>query len=394
MPGLEQGDGRAAPGRVWEVARLFLRLGFTAFGGPAAHVGMIEDEVVGRRKWMDRAHFMDLVSAVNFIPGPNSTELAIHVGYVRAGRAGLVAAGVCFIVPAVLIILPIAWAYVTYGAVPEARGLMTGVNAAVIAVVAAAVWRFGRGSLVDGFTVALACAAGAAALAAPRFASYHPDLVILVGAATAGALRRHRFGGITPLLLPLAGGDETFAASMGKMFLFFLKVGGTLFGSGYVLISYLQVGLVDQLGWLGPRQVLDAVAVGQMTPGPLLTTATFVGYLLGQEFGGGIGWAILGAVVATVGIFLPSFVFVLVLAPVLPRVRAHPTARGALDAMNAAVVALIAVAGWRLAAAAVHDWVTAAVFAAALVGLVWMKLNATWVVGLGAAVGLVTSLAT
>lgn len=373
---------------------MFARLGFTAFGGPAAHVALIEDEVVHRRKWLDRRHFMDLVSAVNFIPGPNSTELAIHLGLVRAGFRGLVAAGVCFILPAVLIILPIAWAYVTYGTLPEVRHVMAGINAAMIAVIVVALVRFAQASVTDPFTAGVAVAALAAAIVAPRVSDYPPDLLILAVAAVAGATRRYALArDISPLLLlPVAAGGGELGGGAGarltEMFVFFLKVGGTLFGSGYVLVSYLQGGLVDRLGWLTRQELLDAVAVGQVTPGPLLTTATFIGYVLGQEFGGGsTTWAVVGAGVATAGIFLPSFLFVAVLGPLLPKVREHAAARGALDAMNAAVVALIAVVGWRLGREALAGWVTGAVFAASMVGMLVWRLNATWFILAGAVAG-------
>jgi chromate transporter len=388
----------ARDGRVAEVARLFLRLGFTAFGGPPAHVALMEDEVVSRRRWVDRQHFLDLLSAVNFIPGPNSTELAIHLGHIRAGYRGLLAAGVCFITPAALIILPIAWAYVTYGTLPQVRHVMAGINAAIIAVIVAALWRFARSAVTDAFTACVAAGAIVAAVVSTRYFGSEPDLAILAAAAVAGALRRHVFTSPAPLLLPIglttpataaAATPATLSGNLLHLFLFFLKVGGTLFGSGYVLVSYLQTGLVDRLGWLDKQQLLDAIAVGQVTPGPLLTTATFIGYVLGHAFSGGsTAWAVVGAIVATVGIFLPSFVLVGIIGPFLLRIRTHPAARGALDAMNAAAVALIAVVAVRLGQQALTGWVAVAIAAVTFVGMFHFRLNATWFVGLGALSGL------
>jgi chromate transporter len=279
-----------ARGRVREVAALFMRLGFTAFGGPAAHIAIIEDEVVQRRRWIDRAHFLDVVAAVNFIPGPNSTELAIHLGQLRAGFAGLITAGVCFIAPAVLIILPIAWAYVTYGALPQVQPVLRAMAAAIVAIVAVATWRFLQTAIKGGFTGVLCAASILGALLLRRFTHLQPEIIALALAAAAGAVRSMRprrdrvVLSISPIvaLAPIVSGDYA------RMALFFLKVGATLFGSGYVLVSYLQSGLVDDHHWLTQRQLLDAIAVGQFTPGPLLTTSTFVGFVLGHTtFGGG-----------------------------------------------------------------------------------------------------------
>ena len=397
-----QTESPPARGRVREVALLFLRLGFTAFGGPAAHVAIIEDEVVQRRRWIDRAHFLDIVAAVNFVPGPNSTELAIHLGQLRAGFAGLVAAGVCFIAPAVLIILPIAWAYTTYGALPQVQPVLRTIGAAIVAVVAVATYRFLRTAVTDTFTGVLCAAVIAGALLLQRYTRLQPEIIALGSAAAAGAIRSTRARrpravlSISPVLAlaPLISGD--FA----RMALFFLKVGATLFGSGYVLVSYLQSGLVDDHRWLTQRQLLDAIAVGQFTPGPLLTTATFVGFVLGHTtFGGGTPGGFVGAIVATVAIFLPSFVFVALLGPLLQRLRTNPTARGALDAMNAAVVGLMIVVAARLALVAVFkeplraiDWLNVLILACTMAALLVWKLNATWVVLVAALAGWVASL--
>jgi chromate transporter len=376
------------PSRVGEVAALFTRLGFTAFGGPAAHVAMIEDEVVGRRKWIDRQHFLDLLASTNFVPGPNSTELTIHLGLIRAGTPGLLAAGICFITPAVLIILPIAWTYVAYGALPEVSAALRGINACVVSIVAAALTRFARTAIVDRFTLAIAVLAIAAAFLLARFPSVQPELIVLGASALLGAFyygRPKLSRNLAASLLPLAV-SLTLARNLLRMCLLFLKVGATLFGSGYVLVTYLRTGLVDQLHWLTPQQLLDAIAVGQVTPGPLLTTATFIGYVLGhQKFGGGVAGGIIGAVLATVSIFLPSFLFIAILGRMLPRIRRNRFARGALSAMNAAVVALILVVTLRLAAPALFpqqrpDPFNIILAAASLAAILKFRVNSTWLI--------------
>jgi len=358
-----------------ELALLFLRLGVTAFGGPAAHIALMEDEIVGRRGWLSRAEFLDLLGAANLIPGPNSTEVAIHVGYARAGWPGLVVAGACFILPAALIVTGFAWAYVRYGALPAVGGFLYGVKPVVIALVAQALWRLGRTALRTRGLAALAVAAAAAnALGAN-------ELAVLAGAAVLGLAARGMRGAAALVAAPAVAAPAA-AAGVGlwPLFLFFAKVGSVLFGSGYVLLAFLRTGLVVERGWLTEAQLLDAVAVGQVTPGPLFTTATFVGYLLG----GGAG-----AAVATAGIFLPAFVFVAASAPFLPRLRASPTAAALLDAVNAASLALMAVVSAYLARAALVDLTTvtlAALAGAALVGL--PGRSSAWLVLAGGAVGL------
>ena len=367
--------------RVREVAKLFLRLGFTAFGGPAAHIALMEDEVVARRTWINRQHFLDLVSALNFIPGPNSTELAIHLGLIRAGWRGLIVAGVCFIVPAMIIILPIAFTYVRFGQLPQVQPILGAISAAVIAIIVVAAIRFAQSSLRDAFTIAVAIIAVALAFMLRHETRFPPELLILALAASAGTIRASASRGNATLcsiaLYPIV-----------EMFLLFLRIGVTLFGSGYVLISYLRAGLVEQRGWMTDQQLLDAVAVGQFTPGPLLTTATFIGYFLGHErFGFGVGGGVLCGVIATIGIFLPSFVLVALFAPMMNRVRQNRVARSALDGMNAAVVALITVVAIQLSIAAFRghgslaiDVIHIGIFLATLIVLLRTKLNPTWLI--------------
>ena len=398
------------PSRIGEVARLFLRLGFTAFGGPAAHLALMEEEVVHRRKWLDRQHFLDMVSAVNFIPGPNSTEMAIHLGYLRAGWRGLIVAGVCFIVPAMLIVLPLAWLYVAYGATPAVGDALVGIKACMVAIVAVAMWRFARTGIKDAFTASIAVLAIAASLLLQRFHIPQQELIILGAAAVAGvvwygqksaetvAVERTTEPASKPARLiafPLAMGIFSgFSGQLLQMALLFLKVGATLFGSGYVLASFLHSGVVEQHHWMSDRELLDAIAVGQVTPGPLLTAATFIGYVLGaRNFGGGVRGGLVGGVVATVAIFLPSFVFISLLGPLLPRIRRNPRARGALDGMNAAVVALILVvtlwfAGSTMWSGRGIDWPSVGVFVVSLVLMLATKLNPTWLIVASGLVGI------
>ena len=369
--------GEATPDRLAELARLFLRLGSTAFGGPAAHIALMEDEVVRRRGWLSREEFVDLLGATNLIPGPNSTELAIHVGFSRAGWPGLVVAGACFILPAALIVTGFAWAYVRYGSLPAAEGFLHGVKPVVIALVAQALWRLGRTALRNRWLAALAIAAAAAnALGA--------DELVVLGVAAALAVAGRIGSAGAPALLPFLTAAPTAAgasAGLWPLFLFFAKVGSVLFGSGYVLLAFLRAGLVEERGWLTESQLLDAVAVGQVTPGPLFTTATFVGYLLG----GGAG-----AAVATLGIFLPAFFFVAVSAPLLPRLRASPTAGALLDGVNAASLALMAVVTAQLARAALVDLTSLALVALAGAALTWLpRLSSVWLVLAGGCIGLV-----
>ncbi len=379
--------------RLREIALLFTRLGFTAFGGPAVHTAMMEDEVVRRRRWIDREHFLDLVSTLNFIPGPNSTELAIHLGLIRAGFAGLLVAGSCFILPAVLIILPIAWAYVRFGTLPQWQHFLQGVSAAVVAILAVAAWRFARAAVRDTFTTLLGAGALMAAFLLQRSPRLQPELLILATAAVVGVVWRGRPARVRlPLFsvffLPFASGSAVRLSEVLRLALFFLKVGATLFGSGYVLVSYLQSGLVDaRPAWLTPQQLLDAIAVGQVTPGPLLTTATFIGYVCGERLFGTIAGAVLTALVTTAAIFLPSFVFVALLGPLLPRLRRNRFARGALDGMNAAVVALIVAVTVRLGMVALHDRLGILIAIAALVAVLVWRVNAAWLILIAGAVG-------
>lgn len=369
----------APSGSVPEVARLFLRLGVTAFGGPAAHIAMLHDEVVKRRRWLTEQHFLDLLGATNLIPGPNSTEMAIHTGYVRAGVAGLITAGVCFIGPAVLIVLALAWAYKEYGTTPAATWLLYGVQPVVIAVVVQALWGLGQKALKGPLTGVV----GLAALGL-YFIGVNVIAVLLAGGlAVMLVANRRRLRGVTAAgLWPLAGLSLPTVAAMpfGLVGLFwvFFKVGLTLYGSGYVLLAYLQADLVQRLGWLTEQQLIDAIAIGQVTPGPVFTTATFIGYVLG---------GVPGAVVATIGIFLPSFVFVAASNPIIPRIRRSPWAGSLLDGVNAASLGLMAAVTWQLGRAALIDPYTILLAFISAWLLLQYRVNSTWLIAGGAAAG-------
>lgn len=386
-------ETRAAHSSLAELALLFLKLGCIAFGGPAAHIAMTRDEVVRRRQWLSDEEFLDLLGATNLIPGPNSTELAIHIGHRRGGFPGLVIAGACFILPAMLIVLCIAWAYVQFGTLPQAKGILYGVKPVIIAIVLQALWALGRSAVKTKF---LACAAIVAT--ALSFSGVN-ELVVLFGVGIAVAsilslsgnnpramlvntpvLLLHLFR--KPLLGAVAPGAVITAAAypfgLWPLFLFFLKVGSVLFGSGYVLLAFLRSDLVQSWHWLTEGQLLDAIAVGQFTPGPVFTTATFIGYLLGGTP---------AALLATLGIFLPAFVFVALSGPLIPRLRRSPVAAAFLDGVNVASLALMAVVTWQLARGAIIDrWTILLAAAAAIVLLRW-KVNSAWLVAGGALIG-------
>src|SRR5436189_3643816 len=369
--------------RVREVALYFLRLGVVAFGGPAAHIAMMREDLVRRRRWVTDDEFLDLLGITNLIPGPNSTEMAIHLGYTRAGAWGLVLGGVCFIVPAMAIVMSLAWAYVRWGTLPAATWLLYGVKPVIIAIVLQAMWALAR-TAVRGPLLAVAFVA-AAALA---LAGVHELLVLFgVGGLTALALARSRPAAAMLAALACATPGRALAAAaaagggvaLGTMTLVFLKIGAVLYGSGYVLLAFLRADFVARLGWLTDRQLLDAVAVGQVTPGPVFTTATFIGFVLA---------GVPGAVLATVAIFLPSFLAVAVSHPFIPRLRRSPWANALLDGINVASLALMAGVTWQLGRVAVTDVTTAALALASVVLLVRTPVNSAWLVATGAAIGL------
>ena len=379
-------------GSAREVALLFARLGATAFGGPAAHIAMMEDEIVTRRKWLSRQEFLDLVGATNLIPGPNSTELAIHIGKMRAGWPGLITAGVCFIFPAFCLVLALAWFYKTYGALPQLQWLLRGVGPVVIAIIVTALWKFATTAFKSRFVygVAILCFAllfadvnQLAVLAVAAFLGLGNGLLQKRAAPFAESTEESNDEphSSNPHAAPLFLIAPTVATSSmtWSVFLSFLKIGSILYGSGYVLIAFLQSEFVPHL--LTQRQVLDAVAIGQITPGPVFTTATFIGYQLA-----GFG----GAVAATAGIFLPSFVFVALLSTFMERLKTSLVMRAFLDAVNAASWVLMAWATWLLARTSLLDVITIVVAILSLTLLLRTRLNSTWLLAGGAVIGWLT----
>jgi chromate transporter len=362
---IPQGEDDA---KLRDLALLFTKLGFVAFGGPAAHIAMMRAEIVGRRRWMGEQEFLDLMGASNLIPGPNSTELAIHIGRVRAGWRGLLVAGMCFILPAFLIVLAAALLYVRYGSTPQAQGLLYGITPVVVAIVAHALWGFLRQAVKGPFLAAVGI--GVLLL---YFVGVGELLLLFGGALLVLAVRFvvTRRGAHWALVSPL-GLLAAPASLIGPLGIFFsfLKIGSVLFGSGYVLLAFLRSEFVDP-GLLTNQQLLDAVAVGQVTPGPVFTTATFIGYLLA---------GVPGAVLATVGIFLPGFVFVALTGPMIPRLRDSSVLAGLLDGVNVASLALMAGVTWQLGRASLVDPVPVLIALAALVMLFATEVIPAWLV--------------
>jgi chromate transporter len=369
--------------RLGEVTALFLKLGAISFGGPAAHIALMEQETVTRRQWLSRVHFLDLLAATNLVPGPNAVEMASHIGFVHAGWPGLFAGGVSFILPAFAISLALAWVYVRFGALPQAAAIFYGINPAVLAIILVATYRLGRVALKDWRFLVLGILCLAAALLGAN------EVLILLAAGAAGvalsAVERHGSWHATVLLGwgPLAGLLSSPAAWLDdrlvRLGLFFLKVGALLFGSGMVLFAFIQRDVVGRYGWLTQQQLLDAIAVGQMTPGPVLSTATFIGYLVA---------GLPGAAVATLAVFLPSFAIVALVGPWIPRLRRSSNVQAFLRGVNAAVVALILAVAVALFRSAVVDVWTAGIFVTGLVLLLRFRLDTLWLVLAGAACGL------
>src|SRR5882762_922391 len=378
--------------RLGEITWAFLRLGFVAFGGAVAHIAMMEEEFVRRRRWLSKEEFVDRVGAVNLLPGPSSTEMAIYLGQLRGGLPGLLVAGAAFILPSALMMCAMAWAYVRYGTLPQIAGVLWGVKPVVVALIAQAVWSLGKtvlksrelaviAAIVLGLaamkvsTLPLLIGTGVAWIAANRFGAKPASGSVAAGisAATSSATRA------------AAGGAATFAAATtAGVFLYFLKIGALLFGSGYVLLAVLREDLVLKMHWLSETQLLDGIAVSQATPGPFFTVATFLGYVLS-------GWR--GAGLATLGMFVPAFTYVAVTANVLPRLRKSPTAGIFLDGVNAAAVALMAFVGFQFAREAVMTPLAAVIAVASAVLVFRFKVNSAWVVLGGAAIGLAVKLA-
>jgi len=379
------GNPFSGPTSLGEIFRLFLRLGMTAFGGPAAHLALMQFEAVERRKWMTRERFLDLVGACNLLPGPGSTQVAMALGYSRRRWAGLLVAGACFILPASFATLALAWLYVRFGTLAIAQGLLYGAKPVMLAILSQAVWKLGSSAWR---TIPLAFLSVVCAVAA--LLGMHP-LVILIAAGSLALLakvRNHPAGPkgslaafasmFSPAGLPVAAST---AGGVGLLPLLavFLKLGVAVFGSGYVLLAFLQADLVVRLHWITPQQLLDAVTAGQLTPGPVFATATFLGYLLH-------GWS--GAAIATAAIFLPSFVMAGLVGALAERIRASSLAGAFLDGVNAAAVALMASVALPLGRASLIDGWTWALAGASALLLIRFRINATWLILASAGLGL------
>ena len=373
--------GQRSAIRWSEIARAFLRLGFVAFGGAAAHIAMMEAEFVGRRGWLSREEFLDRLGAVNLLPGPSSTEMAIYLGALRGGIPGLLIAGAAFIVPSAFLMGVLAWVYLRFGTLPQIAGLLWGIKPVIVALVAQAVWSLSKTALKSWELIMIA------AMVLLLAAMHVSTLALLIGTGVSW-LAANRFGphsGGAAAATAIAGtGGSVLAVTTTGVFVYFLKIGALLFGSGYVLLAVLREDLVTRLHWLTETQLLDAVAVSQATPGPFFTVATFVGYQLS-------GWP--GAGLATIGMFVPAFTYVAVTANMLPRLRKSPTAGVFLDGLNAAAVALMAFVGFQFARQALMTPVAAVLAAVSAILLFRYRVNSAWLVLGGALVGLAVKLA-
>ena len=372
-----------------ELARLFLKIGMVAFGGPPAHIAMMEDEVVSRRGWLTREQFLDFLGATNLIPGPNSTEIAIHVGRVQAGWPGLLVAGASFILPSAVMVTALAWVYLRFGSLPQVSGVLYGVKPIVIALIVQAVFKLAKSAVkstwiaVVGALAVLATALGADQLAVLAGGGLLTGLIYGLRSSKPTSSTSALLAGGTGLTGVAVGSGVAIPFGLTALFLVFLKIGAILFGGGYVLVALIRSNLVTHLGWISERQLLDAIAMGQVTPGPISTTATFIGYLLG---------GLPGAVVATVAMFLPAFFFVAISGPLVPRLRHSPLAGAVLDGVNVAALALIAVASGQLFRTAVVDWTTLVLAGLSFILLIRYRVNSVWLVLGGALIGVGTTL--
>ena len=362
--------------KLLNLAFLFFKLGCISFGGPAAHIAMMEDEVVTKRKWMSHEHFLDLIGATNIIPGPNSTEMTMHCGYERAGWKGLFIAGFSFIFPAVVITAIFAWLYQKYGELPQVEPFIYGIKPAVIAIIIMAAYKLGKKAIKTNLLIALGILALIMCFLGVN------EILVLFGCGFLGLFlyylskKTATLNSFIPFLILQV--SEPIKIGLLKLFLTFLKIGAILYGSGYVLFAFLDSELVAN-GWLTRQALIDAVAVGQITPGPVLSTATFIGW---QMHG------IEGALVATLGIFLPSFLFVLILNPLIPKIRKSKSLSAFLDAVNVAAVALIIVVCIQMGIDSITDWKTITIASISLVVVfVFKKLNSAFIVLGGALLG-------
>ena len=369
--------------RLLEVAQVFLKLGTLAFGGPAAHIGMMRDEVVRRRQWLSDQEFLDLLGAANLIPGPNSTEMTILLGARRAGWRGLIIGGVSFIVPAMLIVMLFGWLYVRFGSLPQMEWLLYGVKPVMVAIIVSAVWELGKRAVKGRLTLIV----GLIALLLYALGAGEIPLLLAGGVLVMLIQNRSRlhWRGSAPAAILLGGslGPIVSAAatpfSYAQLFWSFFKIGAVLYGSGYVLIAFMQTEFVQNLGWLTNQQLLDAIVVGQITPGPVFASATFVGFILG---------GVPGALIATIGIFLPAFILVAIVRPFVPRLRQSPWFGALLDGVNVVSLALVVGVTVGLGRVSLIDPLTIAIAVLSLLILLRFKINSTWLVLGGALLGL------
>jgi len=366
-----------------QLALVFLKLGTIAFGGPAAHIAMMRDEFVRKRKWITEADFLDRMGAANLIPGPSSTEVAIFIGQKERGWAGLLVAGCCFIIPAAVLVALIAAMYVRFGSLPRFAGILYGIKAAVIAIILQALWGLAQAATKSRLLALI----GVASIVLGAVGVTPLLVLVMAGAASGAALGFKRREAVKlPVLavrgqLALLAGTAAVAVapvSLLRLFLSFLKIGSVVFGSGYVLLAFLRAEFVTHLHWLTEKQLIDAVAVGQFTPGPVFTTATFIGYLVA---------GMPGAVAATVGIFVPGFIFVALSGRVIPKLRRSPLAGAILDGVVVGSLALMAVVAWQLGRAAIVDWITLAIMVVSAGLLLRFRINSAWIVGGAAVIG-------
>ena len=368
---------------LWDLAVVFAKLGAIAFGGPAAHVAQIELEVVQNRRWLSREKLLDMLSISNLIPGPNSTELAIHVGLEQAGWQGAIVAGACFIIPAMLLVWGLAITYVEYQTVPAVGWLLYGVKPVIMAIIAQALWKLGKSALKNIPTWCVGI------LVVILYFLKINEIALMLGAGVAVSLVRNLSKRNSQSLstfffpfsfLPLGAiAAETHPKTWTAVFLSFLKIGSVLYGGGYVLLAFVQQEFVDRTQWLTSQQLLDAVAIGQFTPGPLFTTATFIGYLVAGN---------LGAIAGTIGIFLPAFILVPAINPFVSKLRKSPWTAGFLDGVNAASIGLMAAVAWELGRGTLIDvWTIIVAIASLAILLKFPKINSAWLVIAGAAIG-------
>lgn len=382
-----KGSSREQRVSLAEIAVVFLKLGTIAFGGPGAHIAMMEDEFVTRRGWLSRQEFLDRLGAANLIPGPSSTEMAIYIGLNKGGWPGLLVAGACFILPAAVLVALIAAAYVRYGSLPQVAGVLYAVKAVVIAIVLQAFWKLAQSAVKNRWLAVIGILSAVLAFLATS------NLLILAIAGALGAAPQlhkrsgtsNRFPGVTWLSsskvsagLLAMGASST--PSLAGLFLTFLKIGSVLFGSGYVLLAFLRSDFVVRLHWLTEKQLLDAVAVGQVTPGPVFTTATFIGYVLA---------GVPGAVVSTIGIFIPGFILVAISGPIIPHIRRSAFASAALDGVIVGSLALMGVVTWQLAKAALVDPITIIIAVVSAILLIAYRINTAWLIAAAAVVGMI-----